>query len=206
MMNEKLMQLETKRLVQEFKQKHEKGEFRNKLGRVWWPVWNRIIVPTVALGTILTGTAPAIIAGVALWSVAHPFTKGFAINVQNIAIKNAGIFGKSMKNRNIPEPIRRQAVLEYLNQSGSLFFNRAYVKKYPDDINRLANGYVGNGINNLVALTEYNLTRQGNHNEKLGRQMTFGERVQIYKQSYSAYTARKKEETALLTAMKNKSR
>ena len=206
MINDKLMQLETKQLVKEFRDKHEKGEFRNKLGRIWWPVWNRIVVPTVALCTILTGNPAGIIAGVTLWSVAHPLTKGFAINVQNIAIKNAGLFGKSMKNRNIPEPIRKKAVLEYLHQSGSLFFNNGYVKKHPEDIDRLANGWIGKGINNLVALTEYNLTRQGNHYQKLGRQMPFRERVQIYQQSYSSYQNRKSEENALLAQAKDNSR
>lgn len=206
MINDKLMQLETKRLVQEFKKKHEKGEFRNKLGRIWWPVWNRIVVPTVALGVIATGGVAGVITGLAVWSFAHPLTKGFAINVQNIAIKNAGIFGKSMKNQNIPENIRRGAIVEYLKQSGSLFFNSTYVRKHPEDIDRLANGWVGNGINNLVALTEYNLTRQGNYYQKRGRQMPFGERVKIYQQSYSAYQARKSEENSLLAQAKNHSR
>ncbi len=206
MMKDRLMRQEAKKLVKEFKRTHEKGEFRNKLGRIWWPIWNRLIVPGAALCGILSFNPAGVIGGVALWSLGHQLTKGFAINVQNIAIKNAGVFGKSMKNKNIPEELRRAAILEYLHQSGSLFFNDGYVKNHPEDIDRLVNGCVGNGINNLVALTEYNLTRQGNHNQRMGRQMTFKERLGIYKQSYSSYQARKNIETAALLARRRRLR
>ena len=56
-------------------------------------------------------------------------TKGLATNIQNIAIKNAGLLGKSLKNQNVLEEIRKKAIIEYLNQSGALFFNRQYIKK-----------------------------------------------------------------------------
>lgn len=193
MINGRLAQLEAKRLVKEFKKGHEKGEFRNKLGRVWWPVWNRIIVPAVAVSSILTGSIAAVAAGAALWSLAHPFTKGFAINVQNIAIKNASLFGRRMKAQNVSEEVRKQAIVEYLNQSGALFFNRGYVKTHPEDINRMANGLMGNDINNLVAITEYNLTRQGNHNEKQGKSVSLKDRLRIYQQSYNTYKTRKQQ-------------
>lgn len=201
MLNDRLAQLEAKRLVKEFKKSHEKGEFRNKLGRIWWPVWNRIVVPVVAVSAIMTGSAAAIATGALIWAAAHPFTKGFSVNVQNIAIKNARLFGRRMKAQNVSEEVRKQAVLEYLNQSGALFFNRAYVKKHPEDIRRMADGLAGSDINNLVALTEYNLTRRGNYYEKQGKSIPFKDRLQIYQQSYTAYKTRKQLDNSMLAQL-----
>lgn len=209
MINDRLTKLEAKRLVKEFKKSHEKGEFRNKLGRIWWPVWNNIVIPAVAVSTILTGSVAAIAAGTLLWAAAHPFTKGFSVNVQNIAIKNAGLLGRKMKAANVSEKVRQQAVLEYLNQSGALFFNRDYVKEHPTDIERMANGLAGRDINNLIALTEYNLTRQGNHSAKQNKNLSTKERLKIYSQSYTAYKARQqmdntKMNNTLLAQLKNR--
>ena len=72
MINDKLAKLEAKRLVKEFRKQHEKGEFRNKLGRIWWPIWNRFVIPSVCLGSILTGSVAAIAAGAALWGLLIP--------------------------------------------------------------------------------------------------------------------------------------
>ncbi len=190
-MKHTLVHLKAEQLVKEFKKNQEKGEFRNRLGRLWWPIWNRFIIPGAALCGILSLNPVGIIGGVALWSLGHQVTKGFAINVQNIAIKNAGIFGKSMKKKNISEEVRKQAIVEYLHQSGSIFFNHNYVKNNPQEINRMANGLSADGINNLVALAEYNLTRQCNHRKRQGRPLSMSERLKIYRQSYTSYAAKK---------------
>ena len=111
-----------------------------------------------------------------------------------------------MKAQNISGEVRKQAILEYLNQSGALFFNRGYIRKHPEDIERMANGLMGNNINNLIALTEYNLTRQGNHNERQGRSVSFQERIKIYQQSYASYKARKELDNETLSRLRGVSR
>lgn len=189
----KQTQIEAKKLVSEFKKKEEKGEFRNKLGRIWWPVWNRVVVPAVCLSTILTGNLAGIAFGAALWGASHPITKGFSVNVQNIAIRNAGLLGRSLRNRQIPHDVRKEAILEYLRQSGSLFFNKEWVKKHPEDIDKMADGQKGRGIPNLVATVETNLTRVVNHARKKNEMVPLRERLKVYQQSYYAYQQRKKE-------------
>ena len=181
---------EAKRLVCEFKKKEERGEIRNKWGRVWWPLWNRVIVPGACLCGVLSGTVAGVVFGAALFGVAYPVTKGFAINVQNIAIKNAGLLGRSLKNKSVPYEVRKEAVLEYLRQSGSWFFNKEWVKKHPQDIDKMVDGQKGANILNLVASVEYNLTRAANHKEKEGKRLTLRERLKIYQQSYVSYRQR----------------
>ena len=190
MPDKKEIQYEVKKLVHEFKKNKEKGEFRNKLGRIWWPVWNRLVVPGASLCGILSGSIPGIIFGAALFSTAYPLTKGFSINVQNIAIKNAGAFGRDLTQRKIPFEIRRQAVMEYLKQSGAWFYNKKWMKENPESIDKMAEGQKGIPILNLVASTEYNLTRAANSKKK--NKFSLKERLKIYQQSYVVYQQRRK--------------
>ena len=192
MEEDKTVKTEAKRLVREFKKNEERGEFRNKLGRIWWPLFNRIIVPGASLCGILSLNVAGLVFGATLWAVGHPITKGFSVNVQNIAIKNAGILGRFLKQRQVPLETRREAVLEYLNQSGSWFFNRKWVRENKESIDKMAEGQKGHAIPNLVARVEYDLTRAANSKEKkqTGR-LSLGERLEIYKTSYVSYMREK---------------
>ena len=193
MQEKKSIQNKAKCLVREFKKKEERGEFRNKLGRIWWPVWNRFIVPAACLCGILSGSFAGFAFGATLFAVAYPVTKGFSVNIQNIAIKNAGIFGRFLKQRKIPYETRRMAVEEYLHQSGSLFFNNEWVRKHPQDIDKMAEGQKGTIIPNLVALLEYNLTRAGNATERKNEgspkkvKLPLRQRLTIYQRTYADY-------------------
>ena len=184
MTKDQSIQKEAKRLVREFKKNQEKGEFRNKLGRIWWPIWNRFVVPGACLCGILSGTVPGIIGGIALFGVAYPITKGFSINVQNIAIKNASLLGRSLKEKQISDEIRKETVLEYLRQSGSLFFNKKWIKEHPQDIEKMVKGQKGNTIPNAVALAEYQLTRAVNFKAKRKEKFSLRERLKVYQQIY----------------------
>lgn len=211
MLNDRLKQAEevqkrteANRLVAEFQKSHEKGEFRNKLGRVWWPVWHRVVIPAVSGFVVMAGVAagvasgglaavPGVVCGAALWGVGRTVTKGFSVNVQNIAIKNAGIFGRDMTKKQVPEDVKKRAILLYLEKSGALFFNKKYVQKNPSEIEKMAKGEKGTIINNLVALTEYNLTREGNHLQRRKEKVSFKRRAEIYRQSYQTYQANKRQ-------------
>ena len=191
MQKNKSIQKEAKRLVGEFKKKEERGEFRNKLGRIWWPIWNRFVVPGACLCGILSGSFAGLAFGATLFAVAYPITKGFSVNVQNIAIKNAGIFGRFLKQRKIPYETRRMAVEEYLHQSGSLFFNNEWVRRHRPDIDKMAEGQKGTPIPNLVASLEYNLTRAGNATERKNgcskKKLPLRQRLMIYQRTYADY-------------------
>ena len=95
--------------------------------------------------------------------------------------------GRSLRNKQVPYEVRKEAVLEYLRQSGSWFFNKEWVKKHPQEIDKMADGQKGTNIPNLVASVEYNLTRAANHKEKKGKGLTLRERLKIYQQTYTSY-------------------
>ena len=183
MKNTQQIQSEAKQLVYEFKKTEERGEFRNKWGRIWWPVWHYFIVPGASLCGILSGNIAGIILGTALFGISHPLTKGFSINVQNIAIKNAGILGRFLKNKHVSYDVRRRAIVEYLNQSGALFYNKKWMKNHVSDIDKMAEGQRGKTIPNLVASLEYNITRVANSKEKKKEKFSLKERLKIYQRT-----------------------
>ncbi|MBR6231637.1 MAG: hypothetical protein IKQ99_00885 [Alphaproteobacteria bacterium] len=194
MQKNKLIQKEAKNLVREYKKNHERGEFRNKLGRIWWPIWNRIVVPGASLCGILSGSFVGLAFGATLWATSHPITKGFSVNVQNIAIKNAGVFGRFLKQRKIPYEMRREAVVEYLKQSGAWFYNKKWMKENQESIDKMAEGQKGEIIHNFVAHMEYNLTREKNAREKKKKAPpTLREKLASYKQAYNSYIREKQQ-------------
>ncbi len=177
-------------LVNRFQKTKERGEFRNKLGRVWWPIMNRFItygVPALAVTAILSGgaTLPSLAAGVATWAIGRPITKGFSVNVQNISLQNAALFGRSIKNE--PKEIRLAAMERYLQKAGAWVFNKDYLKHHPDSLAQLANGKPVAKIPNFIALLEHNMNYLINKAERNGKNVSFAERLGIWRKTWAEY-------------------
>ena len=185
---------EVKRLVREYKKHQERGEFRNKLGRIWWPIWSHFVVPGVSLcalwAFVTSGSIAGLVCGVSLWAICHPITKGFSVNVQNIAIRNAGVFGWFLRKRKIPFEIRRQAIVEYLKQSGAWFYNKKWMKENPESIDKMANGQEGKTIHNLVAFMESNMDRAVKFKKKQKKTISLQNRLRLAQQIYATFAHR----------------
>ena len=197
MEKDELIELKAKWLVHKYKKTKEKGEFRNKIGRILWPLCYFGIIPALSLATIVTGcmvgNIPGVIFAILAWYGCCFITKGLSLNVQNIAIKNAGALGKVLSENQISYEVRRAAIVEYLRQSGCLFFNGHWVKTHSEEIKRMSNGKTGKKILNVGAFMEHGLGRLNERQQESGKKPSLRGRFGWYRDVYLDYMNEKKE-------------
>lgn len=190
MENDQLKQ--AKQLVKTFRKTKERGEFRNKIGRVFWPVVNRAFtygIPLLAAASLTGGAAvvPTLAVGAGLWAAGRFVTKGLSVNVQNIALKNAALFGRTMTQNKIPDAVKTLAMETYLKQAGAWVFNKKYMKENPNAVDQLKNGKPVDDILNFIARLEHNGNQLINKAERNGQTVTFSERLKMYQKTVQDY-------------------
>ncbi len=201
---DKMQQNQARQLVDTFRKTKERGEFRNKIGRVMWPMVNRALtygIPTMAALSLLSGTAtlPVLAFYAASWAIGAPVTKGFSVYVQNIALKNAAVFGRQMTRENVADSVKTAAMERYLQKAGALVFNKQYQKQNPEAIAQLAQGKHVPGFANMIAIFEHNINQTVNNTEQKGGRVGFKQRLATYQKTWRDYQRLKKPSLLLQT-------
>ena len=178
--------------LNQFRKTRERGEFRNKIGRIFWPTVNRFItygIPAMAGLAIASGAAviPAAAVTAAMWGGGRYVTKGLSVNLQNIALKNACVLGHQMVRDKIPDDTRKYIMEQYLNKAGAWVFNKQYLKKNPTAIDLLKDGKPVQGVKNLISILEHNANHLGNTAQKNGKAIRFTDRLKMYQKTWNDY-------------------
>lgn len=194
-MNTLLTQTERKNAnnyLNQFRKTKERGEFRNKIGRIFWPIFNRLItygIPVMAGLAIAGGAAviPATAVAIGMWTGGRYITKGLSVNLQNIALKNASVLGYQMVRDKIPDDTRKYIMEQYLNKTGAWVFNKQYLKKNPTAIDSLKDGKPVQGVKHLVTILERNANQLVNTAQKNGNTIRFTDRLKMYQKTWNDY-------------------
>lgn len=197
--NEEKRQIDS--FLKEFKKTKQKGEFRNKIGRVLWPVYRKGVAPAL-LGLMVVGIAAnpaawpaaAVFGGIVAASL--PITSGYTKYLKNISLSNAAILGRTLKKQTFSEAGRQYAMEQYLKQNMPLFTAQKYIQQNPDMVARLREGLPVQKENSFVANMEHNINQAINRGP-----VDFKRRMQIYKETWQQTQANRQA----LEAAKNPS-
>lgn len=178
--------------LKSFRKDKERGEFRNKIGRIFWPVMNRLItygIPTLAALGIAGGAAivPAVAIAATVWGGGKYITKGLSLNLQNIALQNASVLGHQMVRDKIPVETRKYIMEQYLNKAGAWVFNKQYLKQNPTAIDSLKDGKPVQGMRHFITMLERNSNQLVNTAQKNGKTIRFTDRLKMYQKTFEDY-------------------
>ena len=149
-------------IVSNFSKEGIKGELlRNRLGNRVWPLAAKGmgLLKWGAIGAMAFGAAPLSIAAFAAIGgihLAQTWTKGHIKYLQNLTLKNASLLGRSMKNTDLPDAVKKRAIEKFMQRESPLFTANRYIKKNPDMIERMSQGMVAIKNRNFVSFWDAN--------------------------------------------------
>lgn len=180
-------------------------KIRNKLGNKAWPLvqkvtrfggWGGVGITALSLATgYPIALFPAALTIGAAFG-ADRWARGHIQFLQNVTLRQAAFFGRSMKNANVPEAVRQKAMEYFLKKESPMFTARKYIQKNPDMVARLKDGQMAKLNKNFVSIFDENTHALSNLAAKEKRTVTFLERMAVYKKSWQQFQAAKAEEKA----------
>lgn len=178
------------KIVSDFMQNRMKTSLRNRLGNVIWPMAQRFIQGFGALLAMSVVTAAAanpvasVIGVVGCWGVSRVVGSHLRF-LQNMALGNAAVLGRSMVKNNVPADVRQMAIKRLLQRGGPRTMTWAYIRKHPDAFRGLADGHPAPKLNSLLGLVERNFNRLDRLKGK--QRITFAERREMYRSAWQEY-------------------
>lgn len=184
-------------------------KIRNKLGNKAWPLMQKVTrfggwagVGITALA-LTTGNPIALFpAALAIGGAfgADRWARGHIQFLQNVTLRQAAFFGRSMKNANVPEAVRQKAMEYFLKKESPMFTAQRYIQKNPEMVARLKDGQMARLNKNFVSIFDENTHALRNLAAKEKRAVKFSERIAVYKKSWQQFQAAKAEEKAVKAA------
>ena len=180
-------------------------KIRNKLGNKAWPLVQKVTRFGGWGGVGITALSLATGYPIALFPAALTIGAAFGVDrwarghiqfLQNVTLRQAAFFGRSMKNANVPESVRQKAMEYFLKKESPMFTARKYIQKNPDMVARLKDGQMAKLNKNFVSIFDENTHALSNLAAKEKRTVTFLERMAVYKKSWQQFQAAKAEEKA----------
>ena len=191
-------------IVSNFSNEGIKGELlRNRLGSRVWPLAAKGMgaLKWGAIGAMAFGAAPLSIAAFAAIGgihLAQTWTKGHIKYLQNLTLKNASLLGRSMKNTDLPDAVKKRAIEKFMQRESPLFTANRYIKKNPDMIERMSQGMVAKKNRNFVSFWDANTNALASK-----KNIKFSDRLAAYKRTFQQWRAAAAEEKAALKATQN---
>lgn len=181
-------------------------KIRNKLGNKVWPLAQKmtrfggwagvgITAASLMMGYPIALFPAALTIGAAFG--ADRWARGHVRFLQNVALRQAAFFGRSMKNANVPEAVRQKAMEHFLKKESPMFTAKKYIQKNPEMIARLKDGQMAKLNKNFVSLFDENTHALKNLAVKEKRAVKFSERWDVYKKTWQQFKAAKAEEKAV---------
>ena len=208
---------QAKELAEQFIQTGLRGskedKIRNKLGNKAWPLAQKITRYGGWGGVGIIAASAIMGAPVALPSVlvigasflVDKWAQGHVQFLQNVTLRQAAFFGRSMKNANVPEAVRQKAIEYFLKKESPLFTAKRYIKKNPDMVARLKDGQMAKLNKNFVSFFDENTHALAVSAAKEKRAVTFSERLDVYRKTWQQFKAAKAEEKAQSKVVPEKS-
>lgn len=185
---------------------------RNKLGNKAWPMANKLVKYAPVAMAVVGGLsipmnfafdlpAAALYSGFAVG--AAQWTGGHIKYLQNIALRQASLFGRHMTRANVPEKIREQAIEHFLRKQSPLYTAEKYIKNNPEMIKRMSNGLPAKLNHNFVSFLDEHTQKAAEAAEKNKTHISMKERIDTYKRAWNDYKITKAQDKAAALAEKS---
>ena len=185
---------------------------RNKLGNKAWPMANKFVKYTLAAVAVVGGLSipmnfafdlPAAVLCSGFAVGAKQWTDGHIKYLQNIALRQASLFGRQMTKANVPEKIREQAIEHFIRRQSPLYTAEKYIKNNPEMIKRMSNGLPAKLNHNFVSFLDEHTQKAAEAAEKSKTHISMKERIDTYKRAWNDYKNTKAQDKAAALAEKS---
>ncbi len=185
---------------------------RNKLGNKAWPMANKFVKYTLGAVAVVGGLSipmnfafdlPAAVLCSGFAVGAKQWTDGHIKYLQNIALRQASLFGRQMTKANVPEKIREQAIEYFLQKQSPMFTAKKYIKNNPEMIKRMSNGLPAKLNHNFVSFLDEHTQKAAEAAEKSKTHISMKERIDTYKRAWNDYKNTKAQDKAAALAEKS---
>lgn len=185
---------------------------RNKLGNKAWPMANKFVKYTLVAVGVVGGLSipmnfafdlPAAVLCSGFAVGAKQWTDGHIKYLQNIALRQASLFGRQMTKANVPEKIRKQAIEHFIRRQSPLYTAEKYIKNNPEMIKRMSNGLPAKLNHNFVSFLDEHTQKAAEAAEKSKTHISMKERIDTYKRAWNDYKNTKAQDKAAALAEKS---
>lgn len=185
---------------------------RNKLGNKAWPMANKFVKYTLVAVGVVGGLSipmnfafdlPAAVLCSGFAVGAKQWTDGHIKYLQNIALRQASLFGRQMTKANVPEKIREQAIEHFIRRQSPLYTAEKYIKNNPEMIKRMSNGLPAKLNHNFVSFLDEHTQKAAEAAEKSKTHISMKERIDTYKRAWNDYKNTKAQDKAAALAEKS---
>lgn len=185
---------------------------RNKLGNKAWPMANKFVKYTLVAVGVVGGLSipmnfafdlPAAVLCSGFAVGAKQWTDGHIKYLQNIALRQASLFGRQMTKANVPEKIREQAIEHFIRRQSPLYTAEKYIKNNPEMIKRMSNGLPAKLNHNFVSFLDEHTQKAAEAAEKSKTHISMKERIDTYKRAWNDYKNTKAQDKAAVLAEKS---
>lgn len=185
---------------------------RNKLGNKAWPMVNKFgkymlvavgVVGGLSIPMNFAFDLPAAVLCSGFAVGATQWTGGHIKYLQNIALRQASLFGRQMTKANVPEKIREQAIEHFIRRQSPLYTAEKYIKNNPEMIKRMSNGLPAKLNHNFVSFLDEHTQKAAEAAEKSKTHISMKERIDTYKRAWNDYKNTKAQDKAAALAEKS---
>ena len=173
-----------------------KGEARNKVGRVFHPLFKNVVT-AMKYGMIgltglcvaqasITGILPIVVSGgmAAALMAGQKWEQGQIKYLQNVALRNAGLLNRKMQNENMSSDFKKQALDLFLKKQMPILSLAQWHKDHPAAVNAVVDSKKEFPLNNNFVSVFWNtLSRAERKNHHLSfkdRMIAYADAVKIW--------------------------